>query len=240
FADDGSPAYGALLTVTPFTHDGDLCERTLATGADGTALVGGLPAARVYVAADRGGNLEIEVRAGATTDAELVIPPGIHVRGHVVDEHGNDVATACVWLSSHAHDCTDGQHGGHTDVAGRFFLRSVERERFLSADAPGLRAAAVQPVRGEPGTTIDLELVLRGAGASLLGTVVGPDGAPVADARVLAGFRFTGFGWDARQDADYRPPLDLRTDERGSFRVDGLELGSKVPLWARAPAGCTC
>src|SRR5262249_35266297 len=105
--------------------------------------------------------------------------------------------------------------------------------------APGLRAAVVQPVRGEPGATVDVELVLRGVGASLLGTVVDPDGVPVADARVHAGFRFTGFGWDPRLFADYRPPLDLRTDEHGRFRADGLEPGSKLALWARAPGCCT-
>jgi hypothetical protein len=126
-------------------------------------------------------------------------------------------------LSIQKNNYTDGRQIAVTNADGRFALRGVEPERFVSAHAPGLRAAAVQPVRVAVGSAIEVELVLRGTGASLLGRVVDPDGAAVADARVQVGMRESGLGWTPGMFGDgYRPPQALRADGNGCFRADGL------------------
>jgi hypothetical protein len=127
----------------------------------------------------------------------------------------------------------------NADKAGQFFLRSVEPGRFLSAMAAGLRSAVVQPVRGEAGDTVHVELVLRANGASLLGKVLGPSGVPEADARVFVGWRESGgVTWNAEEFGDYRPPLELRTGADGTFAAHGLQPGSKQQVWVRAPGCC--
>lgn len=75
--------------------------------------------------ADRGGTSRVEVVAGEMSSAELVIPPGIHVRGRVVDASGAAVPAARVWLSEAAHDYCDGGFVTTADQAGQFSLRCV-------------------------------------------------------------------------------------------------------------------
>jgi RNA polymerase sigma-70 factor (ECF subfamily) len=240
WADDGTQAGGVLLTVKPLAiRDGGLLERTTTTGTDGRVMVADLPPGKTMVSAERGGELPVGVVAGRVIDAELVIPVGVDVRGRVVDEHGAPVPTARVWLSGHRNNYCDGQYVTKVDAHGSFVLRSVEPERFVSADAPGRRAAVVQPVRGEIGGAIEVELVLRGEGVTLLGKVLDPNGTPVADACVFVGHRDYHVSWTPGMFGEHRPPIHLRTDRRGEFRADGLAAGSKTGLWVRAVDFCT-
>ncbi len=240
WGDDGSRAPGVMLTVTPRSvSDGELLSRTIATGEDGQVVFSDLPAGVSHVTADRGGWMEVEIVAGVTVEAELTIPIGVNVRGRVVDEGGAPVPRARVWLSVGGLNFSDGRDVTVTGADGRFVLRSVEPERFVSAVTPGSRAAVPEPIRGESGSTVDVELVLRGRGASLLGRVSDSDGAPLRGARVVVGFRENRLGWSRGIYADYRPPPALETDERGEFRADGLEPGSKTELWVRAAGFCT-
>ena len=239
WGDDGSPAWGVFVKVTPWAlPDGALLQRAVRTGDDGTALVADFPAGDTYLESDRGGKLRLEVSAGTTTDAALIIPSGIHVRGRVVDETGTPVAAAQVWLSDGPHDYCDGDFVATTDQAGQFFLRSVEPERFLGASFAGKRSAVVLPVRGNKGSTAEVELVLRGSGSSLLGKVVGPDGTAAIGARVFVGWREHWFRWDAETFAEHRPPLELRTTSDGRFAAHGLKAGSKQAVWVRAVGCC--
>lgn len=229
-----------LVEVTPSgVQDAGLLQRQLTTDADGCALATDLPAGRMWVESDRGGTLQPDVAAGATTTAELMIPDGLFVRGRVVDDAGAPVAAARVWLSEERQDYTDGRFVTCTDQDGRFTLRCVQPERFLSATAPGLLAAVVQPLRGDVGTAVDVELVLRGKGVSLLGRVVDPDGRPAAGARVQVGYRnHGGMVWDPQWAAALRAPQQLRTDARGDFRADGVEPGRRTAVWVRAFTCC--
>lgn len=239
WGDDSSPAWSVQVTVTPWgVRDGALLRRTVKTGDDGSVLVADLPAGKTHLEADRGGKLLFEVVAGTTKDAALVIPAGIHVRGHVVDESGAPVPSARVWLSDGPHDYCDGDFVATTDPAGLFFLRSVEPERFLSATIAGRRSAAVLPVRGNTGQTVEIGLVMRGIGASLLGKVVGPAGEPANDARVFVGWRQNSFRWTAEMFGEHRPPLELRTAADGTFAAHGLPPGSKHPVWVRTIGCC--
>jgi hypothetical protein len=143
-----------------------------------------------------------------------------------------------VWLSDGPHHYCDGDFVATTDPAGLFFLRSVEPERFLSATIAGRRSAAVLPVRGNKGQTVEIGLVMRGIGASLLGKVVGPAGEPANDARVFVGWRQNSFRWTVEMFGEHRPPLELRTAGDGTFAAHGLPPGSKHPVWVRTIGCC--
>jgi RNA polymerase sigma-70 factor (ECF subfamily) len=238
--DDGSLASGVTLTAEPWElRGGELRSRTAVTGGDGSILMADLPASNVRVSADRGGSSTVVVVAGLTVETELMIPRGVNVQGRVVDEEGAPVPLAQIWLSIHARNFSDGRYVTTADANGRFALRSVEPGRFVSAAARGRRAAVVEPVEGEPGSTAEMELVLHGRGTSLLGIVVDPAGRPVAGARVVVGVREMHMEFSRGIHGESRPPPELETNERGEFRADGLEPGSKTALWVRAPEYCT-
>lgn len=239
WGEDGSPAFGVQVNVTPSgVRDGALLQRTVQAGDDGAVLVLDLPAGDTLLEADRGGTSRVEVVAGETSSAELVIPPGIHVRGRVVDASGAAVPAARVWLSEAAHDYCEGGFVTTADQAGQFSLRCVEPERFLSASAAGLRSAVVVPVRGDAGATLDVELVLRDVGVSLIGRVIEESGRPVAGALVLIGWRGPGLRWLQSVFNAHRPPIELSTDVDGTFTAHGLEPGTRQAVWVRAVGTC--
>lgn len=239
FAEDLSPAWGALVSVTPLDVPlGDLLLREVTTDAAGVAYLRDLPPGQVQLTADRGGELRREVVSGRTIDAELLIPAGLDLRGRVVDERGAPAPGAQVWLSAGARNFSDGRQVARTDAGGRFALRAVQPDRFVSATSPGLRSAVVQPVRGEAGATVEVELVLRGAGVALLGKVVDAAGLAIPEALLLVGWRDRDLAWSPTLHAGYRPPTEVRTDARGDFRVDGLEPGGRTVVFARAHGYC--
>lgn len=239
FAADDAPAADVLVSITPLaTRDGGLRQRLVRTDAEGFAAVDDLPCGRTSVTGDRGGSELVEVLAGATSPCTVTIPVGIDVHGTVVDEQGLAVPRAQVWLSAAAHDYCDGEVVTSTDSAGRFSLRAVEPERFVTALSPGLRTAPVEPVQGDPGAAIELQLVLSGRGQVLRGLVLGSDDRPVANAHVFVGRHQNGPRWSRQLLAKYRPPLDLRTASDGTFEAHGLAPGSKQPLWVRAIDYC--
>ena len=229
--DDGSPAAGVLLDVLPSDAGGGVWSRQSATtDLDGRVELPDLPAGRAHVVADRGAWITTEVRAGEAAEASLALPAGVSLAGRVIDEDGRPVPAASVWLSTHG-DLFCGRHVASADSAGRFGLRCLQPGSHVSADAPGYRAAAVARIEGEPGSEAALELVLPSAGATLVGTIVDPGGGLVSGARVMVGESVP-----ARESASLqrRPPLLVTSDERGTFRVDGLRPASDVPVWVAA------
>jgi RNA polymerase sigma-70 factor, ECF subfamily len=239
FADDGTPARGVGVAVNERGHrDSAMLARTGRTDDDGVVTFPQLAPATWRLAADRGGTALAEVAAGGTADVEIVIPKGILVRGRVIDEHDVAIAGASVWLSRGKHDYCFGGEATTSDAAGRFVLRSVETERFVSASSPGRRTAVVQPVRSENGQSLDVDLVLAGAGASLVGIVLDADGKPCASARVFVGDSQMHMRWSKSQFAEVRPEADTRTDANGAFAVHGLPGGVTQPVWIRAPDHC--
>lgn len=240
--DDGSPAAGVLVDALPRrSADGIWSHRTATTDAGGRVELPDLPTGSAHVATDRGASVVAEVRAGGATEVSLAIPPGVSVEGRVVDEAGRPVPAARVWLSTGA-EIFCGRHVASADPAGRFALRSLRPGSFLSADAPGLRAADVREIEGPAGSEVSLELVLPGAGATLCGTVLDARGGLVAGARVMVGESVP-----ARESAAFlgarrglppalwrRPPLLVTSDARGTFRADGLRPGGEVAVWAAA------
>ncbi|MGK0482129.1 MAG: RNA polymerase sigma factor (sigma-70 family) [Planctomycetota bacterium] len=236
WGDDGSDAAGVLLAIIPRgSSDPELSQRLVRTGSDGEVVVRGLIPESVLIEGDRGGRVECALVPGETVDAELVIPCGVEVLGRVVDDRGAPIPAADVWLSTGARSYARARLVTASDDAGRFRLRSVEPMRFVSANAPGLRSAAVQPLDANAGETLEVELVLNGMGATLSGSVVDAEGRPVAGARVLIGHSDdSGLAWMPSFHAEYRPQQMTATDERGAFRAHGLAHDVEIPVWVRA------
>jgi RNA polymerase sigma-70 factor (ECF subfamily) len=238
--DDGDgPAWDVAVSVElGSVRDGAMLQRTLRADANGVAVADGLPPCTAYLAADRGGTATAAVEAGAVRDVDLRIPRGVLVRGRVVDENGAGVGGASVWLGARRNTLVDGTTVAATDAAGRFELRAVEPNRFLSATYAGRRSAAVTPVRGSPGDTVDVELVVRGRGATLTGRVLSPDGTPANGARVLVGWRDDRFGYSPLLHQQHSPPPATSTTADGTFAVHGLAPGSKQAVWVRGSGCC--
>jgi hypothetical protein len=84
------------------------------------------------------------------------------------------------------------------------------------------------------GVTLEIELVLLGPGGALAGTVVDPDGAPVADAWVLAGLDHAlgvvervPLGGTRSVSGVLAGPSLARTDAEGRYVVEGLAPGRR-------------
>lgn len=200
-------------------------EWTRRTDAHGECLLEGMPPGTFRLAADRGGRCEASVGPGATTVADLTIPAGVQVRGIVVDGHGRPLPAARVWISSGEAFRWHGTETLGVAADGTFALRDVADGRWIGALCPGRLRSPLQQIRRPDGPTRELRIVLDRAGCSLAGRVFDPDGRPAADARVFVGADSGAVPTSEAIMAGFRPPFDLRTDQAGRFRADGLPPG---------------
>jgi protocatechuate 3,4-dioxygenase beta subunit len=197
-------------------------------------------AGRVHVYVDRVALPQnVQLDPGEEELVAFEIPLGIEVNGIVVDDDARGVAGAEVILSSRMNPTVPAFVVARADADGKFAIRSCPSGRYLGARASGFAPALMQMLLGDEGTTLRVELLLRGKGGVVEGNVFGPDGRALSDAVVLAGGPGDRWGRVLRYGAStgvLPDALAVRTDEQGRFRADGLELGT-VSIAARA-AGC--
>ncbi len=225
---DGTPARGVSARVHPWgSNDFFLHARIARTDEKGVARIDQLAPGSAGVNLAHCGGGSAQVVAGTTTIHEVQIPAGLTLRGRVLDPDGRPVAGAILCLSAHGNP-GHGHPVGTSAADGRFEIRDVSDQRHLSARAPGFAPSDQIYAKGAEGSEITIDLSLRGAGATLAGIVLAPDGAPLVGARV----RITGtapMGWKApkgtlrRTDAPL--PFELRTDSQGRFRADQVGAG---------------
>src|SRR5262249_2898383 len=92
----------------------------------------------------------------------------------------------------------------------------------------------LQTVGGQKGATQHFKLALRGAGGSLSGHVVDPDGKPIAHAIVVVGAEEKRlYPPEEQHGMSFSLLLDGTTDEAGAFRFPGVMAGTQ-PLSVRA------
>ncbi len=247
--EDGSVASDVGVEIDVGAERQQLIE--LRTGADGCVHVPQLAAGSCYVELDRTTDMEsekrVQVEPGREAVVELSLPDGIAVQGSVVDKSGSPVPGAELWLSS-LHRGLEGHVVGRCDAAGKFRLRGMRRNGNFGARAPGFTPsdlAYLSDPRLGPGDVLQLTLELLEEGGSVSGVVLGPDGAPIAHARVAAGSFLAGkqedvaqFQLSMRKHADGSTltapyPTWASTDALGRFVIEGLECG-EVPLVARS------
>ncbi len=169
---------------------------------------------------------EVEVVAGETALLTLVNEDGVTVDGKVVDSRGGVVGGAEIWLSRYPSSGL-AYPMATADAAGRFTLRGVGPKNFLGARAKGFAPSYQRGVRGAPGASVQVELVLEGEGSSVRGRVVDERGAGIAGANWILGAglsqgRFLSSGIH----------LPAPAQERGVTDADGgFTPGSFAPGW---------
>ena len=225
--DTGSPAEGVNISLT--AENGESLGGSGQSGGDGSFRLEGIPpgsyglagwtneGARAYRA--------IQVRDRDLDRAELVVSRPVQVEGRVVGVSGAAVAQARVYARSVQSSELGGTTQGRvatTDVDGRF---SVEHNLppgavMVLADIGERGVATWGPEEVDAGSSIFVDLVLT-AGATLSGTVRGPDGSP-AEARVFVRDH-EAMAWRG---------LETTSDRDGRYRLGGL-----VPGRIRVAAG---
>ena len=237
WADDRTPASEVPVRLTA-PGAGPLDSAWSTTSRAGRLERRGLAPGTIVAQPLFGGLALVEVVAGATREAALEIPVGIAVRGRVEARDGAPIQGAELFLSPGA---TDPQYEGRivarTDARGAFTLRTAPAG---VGACPSARAAGFAPseqtiLSAAPRSTRELTLVLAEPGRRLVGRVLSPEGAPVADAAVLVGSERE---WRPRARADGTAAWAaigelVRTDAAGRFALAGVALGA-LPVQVRA------
>jgi len=170
-----------------------------------------------------------ELIGGQRSVVRLSIPAGASVVGRVVDHEGKGCPGAEVWLSDTADSFSQGVRLVAADAVGRFTVHHVPYGRWLSAFVPGyLPTECKQVVRtGQP---LRIVLTADRPGGVLTGEVVDSAGEAVEAATVVCGFVALRSAIPSGV-----PLFEARTDSRGNFRVVGLPLQLRMPLWVDHP-----
>lgn len=169
-------------------------------------------------------------------ELELKLPRAGKVVGRVVDQGGKPVAGATVGLRTSGSVFSGSALWERCNADGRFVYdgRPLGRTGRLSARAPGFQDQEREDVVAlDPSTPTEFNFTLRpdptkgkDAAAKALGavdrrnvsgTVVGPDGKPVASAVVR---------WGLRTSSDSVP--ETTTDDAGTFRLEGVPRSANV------------
>lgn len=228
---DGSIAPGVVV----FVDHQDAFARTERLGAisdaAGHARFAAVPNGHLDVRTDHGGRMSLEHDEGTALAATLAIPRGVTVRGRVTEHDGNAAAGAEVFLAPRGSQEEHCAPAAIADADGRFELSDVESGSHVGARRPGRAPSNAFEVRGEPDATQECVLALLGPGGALEGTVRAPGGAPIANARVLAGATLAGYGArlaNPLESAQVAPRRVVLTDDEGHYLLEGLAPGSNA------------
>ncbi len=184
-------------------------------------------------------SLAFAVADADPADVEIRFPDVGAVEGYVRGDGGAPVSGAQVGvrrINAFSHEITD------TDDDGHFVLDGLTAgDYLLVAELVGGPQTEEIEVRVGPSATLRRDLSLATGAAAIDGTVLGPDGDPVADAWVYATRQDDGASADFIRNVTR---LTIRlglldavlTDEDGHFRFEGLSEG-KYTVHARRPGG---
>jgi RNA polymerase sigma factor (sigma-70 family) len=232
---DRTPAVGTVLALQKRGTNGLFDSPRQRTDAAGIARFETSPG-RVGVVAESSwhASKRVDVPAGQTVEIELDLEAGLEVRGIVVDVDKKPVAGALVEMTMMGRADLFPEVAAVTGADGRFALLDCPEVCLVAARAMGHVASNVRFLRGKPGNTAEVELVLGRDGGAVSGVVVDPAGKPVAGAVVIVGDGEVS-GIPGR---DHIPPFGglTRSDERGAFLVVGVAAG-KQSIRARG-RGC--
>ncbi|MEM1249807.1 MAG: carboxypeptidase regulatory-like domain-containing protein [Acidobacteriota bacterium] len=232
---DGRPIEGAevhaeveaeVLMSVNFGIEGE--EPTAVTDADGMFRIFDLAdgsSVKVKVRAEGYGNAERSgARAPNLDPVVLVLQPALEVTGVVVDENGEGLAQARVWMSPEGGEELRSSFGygrnENSQEDGSFVLSDVIPGRYrVSAYAEGYQQRVLESLEYRAGNEPEPLRIQLERGAKLTGTVTDPSGRPLADASVQP--------VQKRQNLrGMRRLVSTSTNAAGEFELDGLPPGA--------------
>lgn len=235
---DGTPARDVVVRMFAWAESSPFAfAMGRATDAQGLVRFEDVAAGSVLIEADRAEGVQVQVGAGQERRVALEIPPGVLVRGRVVDARDTAVGFARIWLST-CGNTTEGHEVAVTDALGRFELRDVGDGRHIAARATGHAPSNSQSILGQPGDSVELVLRLGADGCQLRGSVVGVDDVPLPGALLVIGSESSRHAVEEGAVHPISPPPHrLACDEHGQFVIDGLASGrTRVQCRARGYA----
>ncbi|MEO6597290.1 MAG: carboxypeptidase regulatory-like domain-containing protein, partial [Planctomycetota bacterium] len=172
------------------------------------------------------------ITAGQQNEVTLSLEMGMNATGRVVDDRGAPVGDAAIVVSGWGGGTTNTV--AHSQADGTFRLSAMPTHCHLGARKAGFRPSSMRQFTAGDGAEVIFTIVLDGGGASLAGTVLDPQGLPVAGAAVRAGDREQG-NHKLPDGANAMAPQSelVRTDALGRFQFDSVVTG-KMPLAVRA------
>jgi hypothetical protein len=153
-----------------------------------------------------------------TATGEVVLPDGTHPAAFSVDAAGDDG------------DAVPG-------AAGRFALTLPAGEHTLTIAGPTFLTTHLERVKVGAGARTDVGKVVVQAGRSVSGRVLGPDGAPVPGAQVVAGRGLSGGGARLMIPTESIAFQETVSGEDGRFTLAGLHEQALVVMAEREDVG---
>lgn len=195
----------------------------------------------------------LPVERGSRCDVgELQLEPGLELAGDVTGPSGEPVPGARIgvvdapsfWAVERFLENCEPDEWMTAGDDGRFVVKNLTDGRYVAvAYAKGLARAASPPVvlgRDLDRTAISIRLA---AGATISGTVTGPEGSGIPGASVRVRQRYPNgkpnlqVSSDEVQAADsffFNYPISVTTNEAGDFEIEGLVAGIEYTLTATA------
>jgi protocatechuate 3,4-dioxygenase beta subunit len=222
---DGAPIADAQIRgFQPRTFAGPPAEAR--SEVDGSFTLGGLSPGgyRLIATAPGYGSEHKPVEAGAE-GVDLVLRPAGQIAGQVVDEAGRPIESFRVSAQPASRESgrvlrmgPDGR--SFADSTGRFVLEDVAEGTYVvQASAPDRASASVSDVKVTGDGTTNVGQLRLAAGATVRGSVVDPNAAPIAGATVTVhgpGRSFSPFGSGPQ----------AMTDSAGGFELKGVPAGT--------------
>jgi hypothetical protein len=174
--------------------------------------------------------LVVRLAASGTGDVPLRLERGREAEVRVMDDRGDPVARAHVHVLPADPDADaralfwNTPSWAFTDAGGTVRFEGLPRVA-LEVEVEG-QASWEDSVRTPLPVGVEAVVVVRDAGRTIEGTVVGPDGRPVPRVRVTAGGWQEGTWWET----------GATTDSEGQFRVTGLAPSGTPRLTATPDA----
>jgi hypothetical protein len=191
------------------------------TDSGGMVEFSDLKAGRLVVSTDRGRSQWATIVAGERAVTEIRLDGHRRVEGIVVNQGGQPVENASVWLAESFASNGAGRIVATTGPGGRFTIEHVLVPCLLSASATGAAWGSGRLV----GPDESVALRLGGAGAAVSARILTANGTPAVHARVEVGRH-------APSTVLSLPPVQERwTDQNGVVLCEGLLAGVAHPIW---------